>query len=324
LLAPPAHPARVLRFEREPELLAEPFIRSHRTTARGVLLLLAIGFTAGSAAARPLARPKPKAVPSIIFPVVGSVFYYDDFGQPRGGHKHQGNDIMAARHSPAVAAEAGRIEFHTTSALAGCMLYLYGDSGTTYLYIHLNNDVTRRNDNRGTCVAGTAYWKGIKDGQQVSAGQPIAYVGDSGDADGTPHLHFEVHPNDGGAVNPFPYLNAAQRMLFVARLGSTVTLSMIGTFVSTTPGLLNLKVDGLRVLPGTTELKKLARPLMLSVPPDALVQRVLPNGLAGGSIALTEAKKGQRVTVLTQPVENTLEVELARDGVLSAASIFVG
>jgi hypothetical protein len=231
---------------------------------------------------------------------------------------------MAARRSPAVAAEAGRVEFHTTSALAGCMLYLYGDSGTTYLYIHLNNDLTRRNDNRGKCVAGTAYWKGTKDGQQVSAGQPIAYVGDSGDADGNPHLHFEVHPNGGGAVNPFPYLNAAQRMLFVAPLGSTVTLSMSGSFISTTPGLLKLKVDTLRVLPGTTELKKLARALVLSVPPDALVQRILSNGLAGGSIALTEAKKGQKVTLLTQPVANALEVELARDGVLSTASVFVG
>ena len=36
------------------------------------------------------------------------------------------------------------------------MLYLYGESGTTYLYIHLNNDVTMANDNRGKCVAGGA------------------------------------------------------------------------------------------------------------------------------------------------------------------------
>ena len=40
------------------------------------------------------------------------------------------------------------------------MLYLYGDSGTTYLYIHLNNDVTAGNDNRGKCVAGGSYWPG--------------------------------------------------------------------------------------------------------------------------------------------------------------------
>ena len=40
------------------------------------------------------------------------------------------------------------------------MLYLYGDSGTTYLYIHLNNDLGGENDNRGKCVAGTAYAPG--------------------------------------------------------------------------------------------------------------------------------------------------------------------
>ena len=65
------------------------------------------------------------------------------------------------------------------------MLYLYGDSGTTYLYIHLNNDVTKQNDNRGTCVAGMAYAKGLKDGTHVEAGQPVGYVGNSGDADST-------------------------------------------------------------------------------------------------------------------------------------------
>ena len=37
----------------------------------------------------------------------------------------------------------------------------------TYLYIHLNNDVTMANDNRGKCVAGrAAYWPGLKDGAQ--------------------------------------------------------------------------------------------------------------------------------------------------------------
>jgi hypothetical protein len=290
-----------------------------------------IGLTAGSAAARPAAvdtsaKPKPKAssVPQIVFPVVGAVDYRDDFGEPRVGHSHQGNDLMAPRRSPAVATEDGRIKFWTTSSLAGCMLYLYGASGTTYLYIHLNNDLTKRNDNRGKCVPGVAYWPGIKDGAKVKAGQPIAFVGDSGDADGTPHLHFELHPNDGAAVSPFPYLQSALRMLFVAPTKSTVTLSMSGAVLGVEPGALKVRVDTLRVLPGSTVTTNLSRPLIVTVPPDALVQRLLPTGLIGGNVTLTEAKKGQTVTVLTQPVAASLDVQLGRDGVLSAAQIVLG
>jgi murein DD-endopeptidase MepM/ murein hydrolase activator NlpD len=100
----------------------------HRTTARGVLLLLLLLGLAGSAAAA-----KPKAsVPTLIFPVAGATTYTDDFGQPRAGGVHQGNDLLAAKKTPVVAVEAGKIEFWTTSATAGCMLYLYGASGTMY------------------------------------------------------------------------------------------------------------------------------------------------------------------------------------------------
>ena len=130
----------------------------HRTTARGVLLLLLLAAAAALVALPALAAtPKPKAagVPTLIFPVVGTTQYTDDFGQPRAGGAHQGNDLLAPRKSIAVAVESGKVKFWTTSASAGCMLYLYGDSGTTYLYIHLNNDVTMKNDNRGKCVAGT-------------------------------------------------------------------------------------------------------------------------------------------------------------------------
>ena len=80
-------------FEREPE----PML-SHRTTARGVLLL---AVTIGLTAAPVFAAPKPAA--PIVFPVVGPVTYQDDFGQPRAGGPHQGNDILAPRKAIAVA-----------------------------------------------------------------------------------------------------------------------------------------------------------------------------------------------------------------------------
>ena len=117
-------------------------------------------------------------MPTLIFPVAGAATYIDDFGQPRAGGAHQGNDMMAAKKTPVVAVEAGKVKFWTTSASAGCMLYLYGASGTTYMYIHLNNDLTMKNDNRGKCVPGVSYARGLKDGAKVSAGQMIGYVGD--------------------------------------------------------------------------------------------------------------------------------------------------
>ena len=144
-------------------------------------------------------------MPQLVFPVVGPVTYRDDFGEPRAKWPHPGNDLMAEKRQIAVAAEPGKIMFWTHSATAGCMLYLKGKSGTTYQYIHLNNDLTDGNDNRGKCVAGTAYAPGLKDGATVQAGQPVGFVGDSGDANGIhPHLHFEVHPNDGPPVDPYP------------------------------------------------------------------------------------------------------------------------
>src|SRR5262245_54619268 len=189
-----------------------------RSTA--LLVVFASAVLAASAAAR-----NPPA--QIIFPIIGPAVYHDDFGEPRPGGTHQANDILAERHAPVVAVEAGKIVFWTTSASAGCMLYLYGKSGTSYQYIHLNNDLTSGNDNRGKCVAGTAYAPGLKDGAAVQAGQAIGLVGDSGDADGIhAHLHFEVHPRDGAAVDPYAYLRKAVHLLFAADPTKDVSLAV--------------------------------------------------------------------------------------------------
>ena len=190
---------------------------THRLTARSITFTFAAAaFVSASASAHvprmqlsPAAAPPPK----IIFPVIGRVSYSDDFGAARAQGGHPGNDILAARKALVVAAEPGRVVFWTTSANAGCMLYLYGQSGTTYQYIHLNNDLTRRNDNRGSCVAGVAYAAGLRDGDEVGAGELIGYVSDSGDADGRhPHLHFELHPGGGQAISPYPWLLGAERL----------------------------------------------------------------------------------------------------------------
>jgi hypothetical protein len=212
-------------------------------------------------------------MPPILFPVAGPTTYEDDFGQPRAGGPHQGIDMLAAKKTPAIAVESGKVELWTTSASAGCMLYLHGDSGTMYEYIHLNNDLTMKNDNRGKCVAGVAYAKGLKNGAHVTAGQQVGYVGDSGDANGLhAHLHFEVHPNGGAAVDPYPYLQTAQHLLFFAKLGSPFTLALTGTVVTATGTTLELRVTTVEGFPMRLSLEGLTQTLTVAVPATAVVQ----------------------------------------------------
>ena len=155
------------------------------------------------------------------------------------------------------------------------MLYLNGESGTEYLYIHLNNDLTSGNDNQGKCVPGVAYAKGLKSGAKVLAGEPIAYVGDSGDADGiNPHLHFEVHPNGGAAVSPFPHLRKAKRLLFAARRGTTFTLALTGTVVTAAGEDLQLSLDQVRSWPGGRKVKQSGQKVGVVVPETASIEGI--------------------------------------------------
>jgi hypothetical protein len=293
-------------------------MRRHRPTARGVLLLtLLLGLAGPASAAAP-----PGSVPALIFPVAGPTSYIDDFGQARPGGPHQGNDLMAAKKTPVVAVEPGRVKFWTTSVGAGCMLYLYGASGTTYLYIHLNNDLTMKNDNRGKCVPGVAYAHGLKNGAKVQTGQLLGYVGDSGDANGlASHLHFEVHPGGGAAVSPFPYLQTAQHLLFFAKTGAPFMLTLTGTVVATTDTTLTLQVSLLQAFPMNVTLKGLTQQLTLTVPATAVIQQKPP---AAPGARLLSAYAGERVVVWTQPALATLKAMLGADGALTAALVQLG
>jgi hypothetical protein len=278
-----------------------------------------IGLFAGSAAA----SATGKVPDHIVFPLVGKVQYIDDFGAPRGGSPHQGNDLMAAKKSPAVAAEAGKVKYWTTSSSAGCMLYLYGESGTTYLYIHLNNDVTMKNDNRGKCVRGTAYT--VKNGAKVAAGQQIGYVGDSGDANGgASHLHFEVHPGGGKAVSPYPYLQKAYKLLFTAKAGSPFALTLTGTVVSAEIDRIVVNVSTSQAWPSGLTLTKLNRTLALTVPETTTVQSLSSTGGLRTVSNVTLAAKGDKIVVWTTPAPTTLKAERGDDDVLSSALIQLG
>jgi hypothetical protein len=291
----------------------------HRTTARGLLVLILLALTAGPAAARATPAAAVPKVPQLVFPVVGKAVYFDDFGAARGQGGHQGNDLMTTWRSPAVAAEAGKIKFHTTSARAGCMLYLYGKSGTTYLYIHLNNDLTAQNDNTGKCVAGVAYWKGLKNGAQVAAGQPIAYNGNSGDADQAGyHLHFEVHPGGGAAVSPFAYLRKAKKLLFAVQPGADFTAALRGSVVRAdgVERSLTLLVDRVQSWPGGLRVTDVKRQVRLAVPPDAVISN--PLGALIASAQLAALKRGQAAVAWTTRTQATLDAALGAPMMLTA------
>lgn len=258
-------------------------------------------------------------MPQLIFPVVGKAAYFNDFGAARDNGAHQGNDIMTTWRSPAVAAEAGKVKFHTTSARAGCMLYLHGASGTTYIYIHLNNDLTAKNDNRGKCVAGTAYWKGLKDGARVEAGQPIAYNGNSGDADQAGyHLHFEVHPNGGAAISPFPYLRKARKLLFAIQPGADFTAALRGSVVEADAEAqsLTLLVDRVQSWPGGLRVTGVKRSIELTVPPTTVIFD--PLGALIASARISALKKGQGAVAWTAKAPASLEAALGEPGMLTA------
>jgi murein DD-endopeptidase MepM/ murein hydrolase activator NlpD len=133
------------------------------------------------------------------FPVAAGYSYGDSFGAPRMvgtafEHWHEGTDILAPLGTELVACERGVITQMGSGVLGGITVWLKGESGTSYYYAHL-----------------TGYAPGIHERLVVEAGTVLGYVGTTGNAvGGPPHVHFEVHPGGGGAINPYPILRVAQ------------------------------------------------------------------------------------------------------------------
>jgi len=140
--------------------------------------------------AAPAPQPDPEPAPSgsgMTCPLLSGYAFADTWGAARsGGRSHEGVDMIAASGLPIVAVESGSVRFKT-NRLGGNSAWVTGSSGTTYYYAHMSS------------------WEGGN--RSVGRGEVIGYVGQTGNA-GIPHLHFEVHPGGGSAVNPYPYVRA--------------------------------------------------------------------------------------------------------------------
>jgi murein DD-endopeptidase MepM/ murein hydrolase activator NlpD len=130
--------------------------------------------------------PQPGA-PIAVCPVAGPNSFVDSFGWPRpGGRTHQGIDMIAAYGTPVVAVNDGNA-VRASNALGGNAVIVYHSGGTWTYYAHLSSYGSSGN---------------------VSTNTVIGYVGSTGDAGSTNHLHFEYHPGGGPAVDPYQALLA--------------------------------------------------------------------------------------------------------------------
>ena len=127
-------------------------------------------------------------IDAIICPMPGAA-YGDSWGAPRsGGRRHEGVDMLAPTGTPIYAVVSGTVNFNQ-NRLGGNAVSLAGDNGNRYYYAHLSR------------------YEGAS--RRVNQGDIIGYNGDTGNATGVPHLHFEVHPGGSLAVNPTPSVRAA-------------------------------------------------------------------------------------------------------------------
>jgi peptidoglycan hydrolase-like protein with peptidoglycan-binding domain len=141
--------------------------------------------------------PKPVEPASVrldVFPVQGRCSFVDSWLARRsGGRLHQGVDIIAPQGKAIYAATAGTITKIYTDypgSLAGNGVRLTQPDGTYFFYAHM-----------------VSLAPGIVVDTPVRAGQVIGYVGSTGSS-GANHLHFEIHPLGGAAINPFPIVKA--------------------------------------------------------------------------------------------------------------------
>lgn len=162
-----------------------------------------------------------------VFPVYGESGYSNDWGAPRQHTgTHEGTDVFASTGTPVLAVTDGTLYRVGTRRVPGNRMWLRSPEGDTFFFAHL-----------------AAFAHDARNGKRVRAGDVIGFVGSTGDAELTPpHLHFEIHPQDGEAVNPYPFLRAWEKRRDVP---SAAWLARYGNDPGSRPGALVVLEDWL-------------------------------------------------------------------------------
>ena len=139
--------------------------------------------------ARLLASRPPARLPVPVIGV-GRQQLINSWGSPRTeGRRHQGIDIFAPRGREIVSTTSGIVMTIGNTRRGGNIVWVFGPGGQWHYYAHLDR------------------FAAIHVGQVIVRGTVIGYVGDTGNAKGTPpHLHYGIYRFRGGAINPYPLL----------------------------------------------------------------------------------------------------------------------
>lgn len=111
----------------------------------------------------------------------------NDITQYFGNNGHGGMDIGVPYGSPIVASADGEVLSASSHWSWGNNVLVYHNGTYSTRYAHMSS-------------------MAVSEGEHVSRGQVIGYVGSTGNSTG-PHLHFEVYCN-GTRVDPYPYLTS--------------------------------------------------------------------------------------------------------------------
>ena len=237
----------------------------------------------GTPKVKPGIAPEPGPIPTIrrppnitpplktpggyVFPVYGPSSFTDTFGAARGdvsGGWHHGDDIFAPLGAPILAVASGTVFSVGWNEVGGNRLWLRDGQGNEFYYAHLS-----------------AYTPLAVNGNRVNAGDVLGFVGNTGDAQGTPyHLHFEVHPvgllgmGYDGAVDPTSYLTAWKHLQDVSFAGGNSWAPFRGGSQAPKPGAILISANDISTADG--------------LKPGSLQQVMSPAASEGSPLPLAE------------------------------------